>query len=204
MEAFVGTITLFGGNFNPRGWALCQGQIMNISQNTALYSILGTSFGGNGQNTFALPDLRNRVPVGAGGLYQVGETGGSATSAASGAGVASGSITLTTAQLPAHNHPATTSIAIPIFSEEGGTNTPGPTAILATATAGTNIYAENAAPDNSLMPFSPAITVDNTGCGQPIPIALPVSLSGITVPTLPPFLGMNYIICLQGIFPSRD
>src|SRR4051794_30340022 len=94
---FIGQISLFGGNFAPRGWAFCNGQLLAVSQNTALFSILGTTYGGNGQTTFALPDLRGRVPVHFGqgpGLspYQLGEVGGTETT------------TLNVNQLPPHTH----------------------------------------------------------------------------------------------------
>ena len=98
-EPFIAEIILFAGNFAPRGWAFCQGQILSIAQNTALFSILGTTFGGDGQTTFALPDLRGRVPVGLGqgpGLPNVnlGEVGGEPTH------------TLINTEMPAHSHPA--------------------------------------------------------------------------------------------------
>lgn len=97
MEPFIGQIMLFAGNFAPRGWALCNGQLLPIAQNTALFSILGTTYGGNGQTTFALPDLRGRAPIHWGqgpGLnpYTLGEQGGAE------------SVTLTTANLPPHTH----------------------------------------------------------------------------------------------------
>ena len=97
---FIGEIILFAGNFAPRNWAFCNGQLLSISQNTALFSILGTTYGGNGQTTFALPDLRSRVPVHAGqgpGLssYALGQVGGEETT------------TLTVNQMPAHAHTAT-------------------------------------------------------------------------------------------------
>src|SRR6478672_10112699 len=96
-EPFLAEIIMFAGNFAPRGWAFCQGQILSIAQNTALFSLLGTTYGGNGQTTFALPDLRGRVPVGTGqgpGLsnYDLGQVSGSE------------SVTLTVSQMPAHNH----------------------------------------------------------------------------------------------------
>src|SRR5689334_10336146 len=96
-EPFIGSIVLFAGNFEPRGWAFCQGQLLSIAQNTALFSILGTTYGGNGQTTFALPDLRGRAPVGQGQgpglpLVQLGQQGGANT------------VTLTVPNLPAHNH----------------------------------------------------------------------------------------------------
>src|SRR3954449_6617686 len=94
---FIGQISLFGGNFAPRGWAFCNGQLLAVSQNTALFSILGTTYGGNGETTFALPDLRGRVPLHPGqgpGLspYVLGENGGQEN------------VTLNVTQLPAHTH----------------------------------------------------------------------------------------------------
>src|SRR3954466_12786852 len=96
-DAMIGTIALFAGNFAPRGWQLCNGQILSIAQNTALFSILGTTYGGNGQTTFALPDLLGRVPIHSGqgpGLsnYVIGEMSGSET------------VTRLSTQMPAHNH----------------------------------------------------------------------------------------------------
>src|SRR3984885_13554508 len=94
---YVAEIRMYAGNFAPKGWAMCNGQLLPISQNTALFSLLGTQFGGNGQTTFALPDLQGRVPINFGqgpGLtpYQVGESGGELAH------------TLTTAEIPAHTH----------------------------------------------------------------------------------------------------
>src|SRR3954466_13993392 len=105
---FIGQISLFGGNFAPRGWAFCNGQLLAISQNTALFSILGTTYGGNGQTTFALPNLRGRMAIGAGtgpglGAVQLGEQGGTS------------SVTLTLSNLPAHAH------TIPGFPDPTGT-----------------------------------------------------------------------------------
>lgn len=167
MEAFIAEIRLFAGNFAPRGWAFCNGQIMSIAQNTALFSILGTTYGGNGQTTFALPDLRGRVAVGFGdgpatSPRQLGEAGGSET------------VTLTQAQMPAHSHtlavrdadPTTKVPSAGYNANGGGYGAP------ATATA-------------------PADTVGVAGGNQP-------------VGTMPPFLGLSYIICLEGIYPSRS
>lgn len=97
MDPFLGEIKLFPYNFAPRGWAFCQGQVLAISQNTALFSLLGTTYGGNGQTTFALPDLRGRVPLSSGqgpGLsaYSLGQNGGTEN------------VTLTRDQMPQHNH----------------------------------------------------------------------------------------------------
>lgn len=203
MDAFVGSIMLFGGNFNPRGWMLCQGQTLSISQNQALFALLGTTFGGDGVSNFKLPNLQGRSPVGAGGNYPLGMVGGSASSAVTGSGVAAGSITLTTAQLPAHSHNATVSVAVPVLADGGNTNLPGATTVLAAPQGNVQPYSTDPA-DSNLVPFNATATTDNTGNGQPISIALPVSLNGASVPTQSPFLAMNYILCLQGIFPSRD
>ena len=111
MDEYLGTIKAFGFNFNPRGWALCQGQQMSIAQNTALFSLLGTYYGGNGQTTFALPDLRGRMPIGQGqgpGLssYQIGQTGGTENT------------TLSTNNLPSHSH------ALNAYSDQGNVGSP--------------------------------------------------------------------------------
>jgi microcystin-dependent protein len=128
-EPFIGQITLFAGNFAPRGWAFCNGQELMIAQNTALFSILGTTYGGNGQTTFALPDLRGRVPVHPGqgpGLTNrnLGETGGGEQ------------MQLEVSHMPAHVHPlrATTTTATSTI----------PTNRVLAASPGTNIYGTNA------------------------------------------------------------
>jgi microcystin-dependent protein len=93
MECFIGQIATFGFNFAPSRWSFCAGNILNITQNTALFSLLGTTYGGNGQTTFGLPDLRGRIPVHAAGTFTLGEIGGSEN------------VTLSSAQMPAHTHP---------------------------------------------------------------------------------------------------
>lgn len=121
MDEYIGTIKVFGFNFAPRGWALCQGQLLPIAQNTALFSLLGTYYGGNGQTTFGLPDLRGRTVVGMGqgpGLspYDIGQQGGSET------------VTLLTTQIPQHNH------LLNAYSESGDVGSPA-NALLATTGA---------------------------------------------------------------------
>ena len=140
MEPFIGRVLMFGGNFAPRGWAFCEGQLLAISSHSALFSILGTIYGGDGRTTFALPDLRGRIAVQQGtgpGLSRVdlGERGGTNTN------------TMTIAHMPSHNH----TVAIPtstdtpeessgflgnsaIFSEDGSTNYPGVTVSMAGGT----------------------------------------------------------------------
>ena len=175
---YLGAIVLFAGNFAPRGWALCQGQLLPISQNTALFSILGTTYGGDGRTTFALPDLRGRVPVGNGqgpGLsgYQLGEQ------------VGVEDVTLLATQMPAHNH------AVQVSGSQANT-----------ANANNNFLA--VANGNY---GGDAITV-NTYNGTPnATLGInSISVSGGSLPheNIQPSLCMNYIIALQGIFPSRD
>jgi microcystin-dependent protein len=171
-EAFIGSIVIFAGNFAPRGWQLCNGQILSIAQNTALFSILGTTYGGNGQTTFALPDLRGRTPVSAGqgpGLrnYTLGEVTGSET------------VTLTVAQLAPHTH----TVAPLVRTTAGDDTSPAGNKFLAPAS--TDLYADSS---NANMGASPSSV---TGSATPVNI-------------LQPLLCVNYIICMVGIFPSRN
>ena len=175
-------ILLWPCNFAPNGWVFCAGQILSISQNTALFSLLGTTYGGNGQTTFALPDFRGRVPVGVGqgpGLsnYTLGEVSGSE------------SVTLLLNQIPAHMH----TLSITVSNAQATASTP-------TGTVNTL-----AAPYDALN-FNPIAAYNN----QPPNTALyvgtnPVGVSGGSQPhtNIQPFLAVNYIIALQGIFPSR-
>lgn len=136
-EAFIGEIRMFAGNFAPRGWAFCQGQLLSIAQNTALFSLLGTTYGGNGQTTFALPDLRGRLPMQPGqgpGLSPrtLGEQGGSET------------VTLLSNQMPAHNHMVNAS------SAHGEVETPSGTFLAADSTATVLNYGSSA--DTTMNP----------------------------------------------------
>ena len=172
MEPFIATIMMFGGNFAPRGWALCDGQILPIAQNQALFSLLGTTYGGNGQTTFALPDLRGRMPMHAGqgpGLStrMLGQMGGTE------------SVTLTINNIPAHNH------LINVKSDAGNSNTPTNNNPAGDADATATPFANKA--DSTMA----ASTVSMTGGSQP-------------VATESPFVVVNFIIALQGIFPSQS
>lgn len=182
MEGTIGEILMFAGNFAPRSWAFCNGQLLPIAQNQALFSILGTTYGGDGRTTFALPDLRGRVPIHAGqgpGLSdrRLGQAGGSETN------------TVNAAQLPAHTHAATGTAALPALSVEGDTATPT-NAIPAKSGMGEPDYSTGAG-DTTMAPATVEVTVQSAGGNQP-------------VNNMQPFLGINYIICLQGIFPSRN
>lgn len=184
MEDFIGTIKLFGGNFAPRGWAMCNGQLLPISQNSALYAILGTIYGGDGVNTFGLPNLQGRIPLGMGQgqsstKYTQGQTGGTEQTS------------LTIDQMPAHNH-----VAVLQASSANSTLT-APAAGSSLSTPGgyvgrtfTATYGYNTStPDVALN----STTVTNALTGKNAPI-----------PNLQPYMAMNYIICLSGVFPSRD
>src|SRR5512132_2132085 len=176
MEGYIAEIRLFAGNFAPRGCAFCQGQILSIAQNTALFSLLGTTFGGNGQTTFALPDLRGRVPVGTGqgpGLPSVnlGEVSGEPTH------------TLSITEMPAHNHSAQAAGN----SNAGDSSSPNGNT-WATSTTRDSIYT-SAAPNGPMA--ANTVTVGIAGGSQPHN-------------NMQPYTGINYIICLEGIFPSRN
>jgi microcystin-dependent protein len=172
LEPFIGSIVLFCGNFAPKGWALCDGQLLSIAQNTALFSILGTTFGGNGQTTFALPDLRGRVPLhpGAGpGLspYSLGQSMGVE------------GVTLIANQMPAHAH----GFAPPC--SDGAPSTPSPVGATLANQDQTPFYAASG---------SAAMASANT------------SIVGGSQPheNRQPLLAINFIIALEGIFPSRN
>ena len=170
---FVGQINIFAFNFAPRGFAACDGQLLSISQNTALFSILGTTYGGNGTTNFALPNLQAQVPVHAGqgtGLssYVLGQT----------AGVPN--VTLTTGQLPSHNHgvgaDATSGLTSPANAVWGTGGRGKPSA-----------YSTTSSPSAALSSSALA----STGGGEPHN-------------NLSPFLGLMFCIALQGIFPARN
>ena len=181
MDPFIAMIVMFGGNFAPRGWALCNGQLLAISSNTALFSLLGTIYGGDGRTTFALPDLRGRVPLHAG-------NGPGLTDRRLGASGGAQEVILNTSQIPSHTHVLT-----------GG---------------GVNIAVNDAAGEES-MPSSKFIAsrdlafTEDPGVGtlggvnytQPTASATGGSLAHTN---MQPWLAVNYIIALQGIFPSRD
>ena len=175
-QPFIGEIRMFGGSFAPAGWAFCAGQLLPISENDTLFVLIGTTYGGDGQSTFGLPDLRGRVPVhagtGGGGTFTLGETGGTE------------SVTLTTQQIPTHNHLVTSTTA-------GGAGTPGPTTIMAD-------QGPAGAPVSAYLPFNNVTQV-----------ALRSSIVGLTGGNQPhdnmqPFLVVSYIISLFGIFPSQN
>lgn len=174
MDPFIGEIKMFAGNFAPRGWAFCNGQILSISQNTALFSLLGTMYGGDGRTTFGLPDLRGRSPMhhGAGpGLspHSLGETSGVEN------------VTLLASEMPAHTHQPQAD------ASGGGQSSPANATWGAGGRGRPPAYAANQAPGAALS--SQALAT--TGGSQPHN-------------NRSPYLGVSFIIALQGIFPSRN
>ncbi|PHS05405.1 MAG: phage tail protein [Kordia sp.] len=173
MEPFLAQIIMFGGNFAPRGWAFCQGQLLPISQNTALFSLLGTTYGGDGRTTFGLPDLSGRTPIhahqGAGlAPVRLGQKGGIEQ------------VTLTTNELPSHSHTG----AIKVSNAAVDDDSPSSSASLGAS----EIYVTGA-PNTDLAAGS--VMTNNTGGNRAFGIRNP-------------YLGINYIIALQGTFPSRS
>lgn len=181
MEGYIAEIRMFAGNFRPLSWAFCDGSIQSIAQNTALFSLLGTTYGGNGQTTFALPDLRGRVAVGAQGqgpglpFYTLGEMAGTPTT------------TLLLTNLPFHNHTISGSVNMVANSgTDGQTDDPNGRRL-----SGANIYTNATSEPAPMAPCQSNLTTAFNGSNQPFN-------------NMPPYLGMNYIICLEGIYPSRN
>ena len=178
-EPFIGQITIFAGNFAPRQWAFCGGQLLAISGNSALFSILGTTYGGDGRTTFALPDLRGRVPRGSEG----GSAGPGLPSVPLGQKGGAVSHTLTVPEMPQHTHSAT----VTPHGASGDGDSSVPTGRFPAKTGDEDYYADG---QNTNLGAATA-TVLNAGGSQAHSI-------------LNPYLGMNYIIALFGIYPSRN
>ena len=179
MDPFVGEIRAFGFNFAPRGWALCQGQLLAINQNTALFALLGTNYGGNGYQTFGLPDLRGRLIVNPGqgnGLsnYSIGQLGGIENE------------TLLLTELPLHTHTLTQGLTVMASSAAGISSTPAGNVLAVLNT----VQHYSTSPDVQMAAGSIAGTATVVGGGTPHS-------------NLMPYLCINYCIALQGIFPSR-
>lgn len=175
IEAYLGQIIMGGWNFAPHGSLMCHGQILNISQNSALFALLGTNFGGNGRDTFGLPDMRGRVPVGSGqggGLSyrQLGEMGGSEN------------VTLTAAQMPAHNH--IVNIGSSQAISDIATNR-----VLATQTRGENV---------------PEIYTDTANATTLRADAITAAGGSQAHNNMQPYLCVTFAIVTQGLFPMRD
>jgi microcystin-dependent protein len=169
MDPFIGTIVMFGGTFAPRNWAFCEGQLLSITQHQALFSIIGTTYGGDGRTTFALPDLRGRVPVHPG-------QGTGLSPRAPGQRFGEETVTLTTAQIPAHSHAAYGAL-VPAEDDKPWNNVLGESTIYTGA-------------NSDLMELNPA-TIGTTG-------------GGAAHDNIQPSLCVNFIIALYGAYPSRS
>ena len=182
-SCFIGEVRMFAGNFAPRGWAFTDGQLLAISSNTALFSILGTTYGGDGRTTFGLPGLRGRTAIHPG-------QGPGLTSRRLGQKVGTETNTLSTGNLPSHSHSATTTVTLRAFSGAGDLSAPATHALA--DDANDRIYSSSA-PDVDMSPaaINSSTTVANTGNNQ-------------AVNNMQPSLGINHIICLVGFFPSRN
>lgn len=172
---FLAEVRIFTGNFAPKGWALCNGQLMPISQNTALFSLLGTTYGGDGKSNFALPNLQGCAPMQAGqgpglSLRDLGETAGEQT------------VTLLQTEMPAHSH-----------SAQGSTGSTQTTPVSNSWASGAKLGG-----GNLYVPSTPASNVQMSPFGT--------SVAGGSQPhnNMPPFLGLTFIIALQGVFPARS
>jgi microcystin-dependent protein len=172
-EPFIGQIAMFAGNFAPRGWAFCDGQLLRIAEHTALFALIGTTYGGDGRTTFALPDLRGRVPIHPG-------DGPDLTSRRSGERGGQEHITLTAAEMPSHSHIATAA------ARQGDTPKPSH-AVWAGSPLEDEQYAHEPTPGTQLHPE-----------------AIQPSGGGHAHDNMQPYLCVNFIIALQGFFPSRE
>jgi len=164
-QPYVGEIRIFAGNFAPAGWMFCEGQLLPISENETLFNLIGTTYGGDGQSTFALPDLRGRIPLHQGNGFTLAETGGAET------------VTLTVSQIPAHTHPI-------LCSSSVGNDPNANNNVLAESSA-VSLYT-NANPAAAMAPQS----ISSVGGSQPHD-------------NFQPYLCLDFIISLFGIFPSQ-
>jgi microcystin-dependent protein len=180
MEGVIAVVTTFAADFAPRNWAFCNGQILSIAQNQALFSLLGTTYGGNGQTTFALPNLQSRTAVSTGqapGLsnYTLGEV------------IGTEGATLNPNNLPPHVHTGPLTLQLAADSSDGSVTR----AVNSYPAVYAGAYATAPASGVTMAPPAYSVTIGIAGSSQPIPIRAP-------------YLGINYVICLFGIFPSRN
>lgn len=175
-QPYVGEIRMFAGNFAPAGWAICDGSLLAISENEVLFQLIGTTYGGDGQSTFALPDLRGRAPIHQGNGYVMGQTGGTET------------VTLTTNQIPLHSHSAL--ITLGVNRQGGNADTPVGN-VTAVNPARGNEFSTVTNTSMGTVSFTPDANTSQAGGNQPHD-------------NMKPYLAINYIISLYGIFPSQN
>jgi len=202
MEGTIAEIRMFGGSFEPKNWMFCRGQILNISDYESLYTLIGTTYGGDGNSTFALPDLSSRVAIGVGnssaGSYALGQVGGT------------NQVTLTTSQAPQHTHtvdikPGTGDISASVTlngAANGAGINPKPAGNLLGSDGFSSYYSSNAAQKPTVAISALAVQFDGaTVTTDPVPTG--VVGANQPHPNMQPFMATNYIICLNGVFPSR-
>jgi microcystin-dependent protein len=163
---YLGEIRMFGGNFAPAGWRFCDGSLLPIQQNDALFSLIGTTYGGDGQTTFAVPDLRGRIPIHQGGSYSIGSSGGASE------------VTLGATQMPGHTHG--------LLASNDSANATAPAGNVVAASLNTVTYYSSP----PLVAMAPSAT---TGVGGSQPHN-----------NLQPYLCVNFIIALEGIYPTQN
>jgi microcystin-dependent protein len=220
-DQYVGQIILFGGNFEIQDWHICDGTLLSVQQYTALFSLLGTTYGGDGKTTFGIPDLRGAVPIGVGnssvsGRKPItwGQKGGAYTT----------TTTLTAAQLPTHTHTwtaaaptmnltttaKTATYTIPATAKDPSTNVPANNTYLSKGDCGgteANIYASGVASSDVLQMPGGSITIPSTNVTGTITISGTNANAGagasINIDTVSPYVGLNYLICINGLYPPR-
>ena len=214
-DQFMGEIVMFGGNFAPRNWAFCSGQLVAISQNTALFSLLGTVYGGNGQSNFGLPDLRGRTPVGVGqglGLQfvELGEQGGVEQ------------VTLLVSNIPSHTHLAATTVTPGTSSltasttinvatgvppaQRNSTPTGNILTVPVVAGGGGQVDAYCAAGQGTAGQMAAGAATTTVSGSMTATAATTVQPTGSSLPfeNASPYLGINFLIATQGIYPTRN
>jgi microcystin-dependent protein len=189
MDPMMASIMMFGGTFAPRQWAFCQGQLLAISSNTALFSLLGTTWGGDGRTTFALPNMSSRGPIGTGQgpglrLRREGQTGGQE------------SVTLTQLEMPVHNHSAAAQGGgLTVQNADANQGSPNSSSYIGkpvSGSGGVGLYTNSTGNPVTINGGSaPNVTIGNAGGGQ-------------SHENMQPFLAVPFIIAMQGIFPSRN
>ncbi len=185
MNDYLAEIRLFAGNFAPVGWRFCDGALLNINEYEALFAVVGTLYGGNGTSNFALPNMSGRVAIGVGNNFTQGQQVGSET------------VALTVAHLPPHNHSIT--VKVKVSSTTGTTKLP-----VGKYWAPSNVAADTefaAAPSAGAYMAANVLEVE-TGQSVGAPVQTPQA-TGQPTDNMQPFLGLNYIICVQGLFPAQ-
>lgn len=231
MDMFLGSIIAVGFSFPPRGWMACNGQLISVNQNAALFALLGTQYGGDGVNTFGLPDLRGRLPLGnsQGLAGRIAVTNGAVggTVAYTGSPTGTGTITtsLTAANLPSHTHSATftpsggsaSTVSVKVSTDAATSSSAIAGGYLATGKstgpAAPQLYRADIGTGSATLATDMAtisgggsggtVAVGNTGAGAALTIPVTVT-TPLNIPTVTPYQGVLYIICVEGLFPSRN